>query len=139
MFRGKRIISGIMLVLMLVSLIGCKKTSKAATFTYEENAAGNIVITGLTDKGRADAKVIVPAKIDGKKVDGIGSGVFRDDTTVTDVVISDGISYIAENVFFYRLQQKVTISCQNYCKKHNRNPYTGEIEIYQYLVLFHSI
>ena len=25
MFRGKRIISGIMLVLMLVSLIGCKK------------------------------------------------------------------------------------------------------------------
>ena len=53
-----------------------KKTSKAATFTYEENAAGNIVITGLTDKGRADAKVIVPAKIDGKKVDGIGSGVF---------------------------------------------------------------
>ena len=99
MFRGKRIISGIMLVLMLVSFIGCKKTSKAATFTYEENAAGNIVITGLTDKGRADAKVIVPAKIDGKKVDGIGSGVFRDDTTVTDVVISDGISYIAENVF----------------------------------------
>ena len=89
MFRGKRIISGIMLVLMLVSFIGCKKTSKAATFTYEENAAGNIVITGLTDKGRADAKVIVPAKIDGKKVDGIGSGV----------VISDGISYIAENVF----------------------------------------
>ena len=80
MFRGKRIISGIMLVLMLVSFIGCKKTSKAATFTYEENAAGNIVITGLTDKGRADAKVIVPAKIDGKKVDGIGSGVFRDDT-----------------------------------------------------------
>jgi hypothetical protein len=50
MFRGKRIISGIMLVLMLVSFIGCKKTSKAATFTYEENAAGNIVITGLTDK-----------------------------------------------------------------------------------------
>ena len=41
----------------------------------------------------------MPAKIDGKKVDGIGSGVFRDDTTVTDVVISDGISYIAENVF----------------------------------------
>lgn len=36
MFRGKRIISGIMLVLMLVSFIGCKKTSKAATFTYEE-------------------------------------------------------------------------------------------------------
>ena len=35
------------------------------------------------------------AKIDGKKVDGIGSGVFRDDTTVTDGVISDGISYIA--------------------------------------------
>ncbi len=28
MFRGKRIISGIMLVLMLVSFIGCKKTSK---------------------------------------------------------------------------------------------------------------
>lgn len=107
MFRGKRIISGIMLVLMLVSFIGCKRTSKAATFTYEENAAGNIVITGLTDKGRADAKVIVPAKIDGKKVDGIGSGVFRDDTTVTDVVISDGISYIAENVFLscYNLKQ----------------------------------
>lgn len=99
MFRGKRVISGLMLVLMLVSLTGCQKTSKAATFTYEENDAGNIVITGLTDKGRADAKVIVPAKLDGKQVEGIGSGVFRDDTTVTEVVISDGISYIAENVF----------------------------------------
>ena len=79
MFRGKRIISGIMLVLMLVSFIGCKKTSKAATFTYEENAAGNIVITGLTDKGRADAKVIVPAKIDGKKVDVINPYSKSDD------------------------------------------------------------
>ncbi|MFR2512215.1 MAG: hypothetical protein ACLS9K_09775 [Lachnospira eligens] len=38
-----------MLVLMLVSFIGCKKTSKAATFTYEENAAG-YSLTGLTDK-----------------------------------------------------------------------------------------
>ena len=28
MFRGKRIISGIMLVLMLVSLIGCKRLPK---------------------------------------------------------------------------------------------------------------
>ena len=42
---------------------------------------------------------LVPATIDGKQVEGIGSGVFRDDTTVTEVVISDGISYIAENVF----------------------------------------
>lgn len=63
------------------------------------------------------------------------SGVFF----VTDVSadgndcrFSDNNPFIAENVFFYRLQQKVTISCQNYCKKHNRNPYTGEIEIYQY-------
>ena len=36
MFRGKRIISGIMLVLMLVSFIGCKRTSKAATFREEQ-------------------------------------------------------------------------------------------------------
>ena len=63
MFRGKRIISGIMLVLMLVSFIGCKKTSKAATFTYEENAAGNIVITGLTDKGRADERLLCQLRL----------------------------------------------------------------------------
>lgn len=99
MFKRKRIISGIMFVLMLVCLAGCKKTPKAATFTYEENDEGNIVITGLTDKGRADAKIIVPSSLDGKQVEGIGSGAFREDTTVTEVVISDGISYIAENVF----------------------------------------
>lgn len=99
MIKGRRIITSIMLVLAIVCMSGCKKTPKAATFTYEENDAGNIVITGLTDKGRADAKIIVPATIDGKQVEGIGSGVFRDDTTVTEVVISDGISYIAENVF----------------------------------------
>ena len=99
MMKGKRIITGIMLVLVMVCISGCKKISKAAIFTYEENDAGKLVITGLTDKGRADAKIVVPAQIDGRQVEGIGSGVFRDDTTVTEIVISDGISYIAENAF----------------------------------------
>ena len=67
MFRGKRIISGIMLVLMLVSFIGCKRLQSKKHLHMRRMLAGNIVITGLTDKGRADAKVIVPAKIDGKK------------------------------------------------------------------------
>lgn len=99
MTKGKRVIAWLVLGLAAVCISGCKKTSNAATYTYEENDAGNIVITGLTDKGRADAKLIVPAKLDGKQVEGIGSGAFREDTTVTEVVISDGISYIAENVF----------------------------------------
>ena len=78
MMKGKRIITGIMLVLVMVCISGCKKISKAAIFTYEENDAGKLVITGLTDKGRADAKIVVPAQIDGRQVEGIGSGVFRD-------------------------------------------------------------
>ena len=47
MIKGRRIITSIMLVLAIVCMSGCKKTPKAATFTYEENDAGNIVITGL--------------------------------------------------------------------------------------------
>ena len=51
-------------------------------------------------------RLLCQLRLMARSVDGIGSGVFRDDTTVTDVVISDGISYIAENVFLSRYNLK---------------------------------
>lgn len=99
MFRKKILFAVIISVLLMAGFTGCKKHVKAAVFTYEENDEGCVIITGLTDKGREDVKLTIPEKLDGRTVKGIGSGAFRDDVRVTEVVISDGVEYIAENVF----------------------------------------
>ena len=57
MFRGKRIISGISWCLCWLVLLDVKGLPKQQHFTYEENAAGNIVITGtLLIKGESRCK-----------------------------------------------------------------------------------
>lgn len=50
MMKGKRIITGIMLVLVMVCISGCKKISKAAIFTYEEMMLESWLLQGLQIK-----------------------------------------------------------------------------------------
>ncbi|MDO5403010.1 MAG: leucine-rich repeat domain-containing protein [Eubacteriales bacterium] len=77
----------------------CGKKTQIQVFTYEENADGTLSITGLTQKGSTDSRLDIPSEIDGRKVCGISREAFRDNTCVTEIIISDGITRIAENAF----------------------------------------
>jgi len=98
--KKKRIFLGLLLLLIAVfSLVGCRKHVSVQLFNYEENEDGTVTITGLTDKAKEDLTIKVPEKLDGKTVSAIGTGTFRDHTSVTKVVIAEGITSIGDNAF----------------------------------------
>ena len=80
-----------------------KSIEEIALYKYIENTDGTLTITELTDKGRSEYELTVPAMLDGKKVLAIGDGAFRDDTFIKKVVIEDGIESIGSNAFFIML------------------------------------
>lgn len=84
---------------MPMLLAGCRKQKIIPVFTYEKQEDGNIVITGLTDKGKADSMITVPSVLDGGNVTSIASEAFRDSPYLREVIIEEGIAGIAENVF----------------------------------------
>lgn len=85
---------------MFLLISGCgKKYQEIALYKYIENTDGTLTITELTDKGRSEYELTVPAMLDGKKVLAIGDGAFRDDTFIKKVVIEDGIESIGSNAF----------------------------------------
>lgn len=89
---------------MFLMISGCgKKYQEIALYKYIENTDGTLTITELTDKGRSEYELTVPAMLDGKKVLAIGDGAFRDDTFIKKVVIEDGIESIGSNAFFIML------------------------------------
>ena len=65
--RKKTILTMVLLLatVMLIPLSGCKNKKVIPVFTYEKNEDDTITITGLTDKGRADSKLTIPAQLDG--------------------------------------------------------------------------
>ena len=85
---------------MLIPLSGCKNKKVIPVFTYEKNEDDTITITGLTDKGRADSKLTIPAQLDGSTVTAVAGEAFRDDYNVTEVVFEEGVKSIGDNVFF---------------------------------------
>lgn len=87
------------LLMVSAGVAGCGKKGQIQVFTYEENADGSLSITGLTEKGSRDSSLKVPAQIEGKKVSEIAREAFRDNTYVTELMISDGVTRIAENAF----------------------------------------
>lgn len=54
------------------------------------------VITGYTGKGGA---ITIPGQIEGLTVREINSGVFQNNTTITSVIVSEGVEYIGYNAF----------------------------------------
>lgn len=89
-------------VLFIVKVAGCGRKSKIPSLTYNEDESreGCIYITGLTDKGRSDSMIKIPAELDGKTVVGIAREAFRDCGNLKEVIIEEGITEIAENAFF---------------------------------------
>ncbi len=89
-------------LLFIVKVAGCGSKSKIPSLTYtaDENREDRIYITGLTDKGRSDSVVRIPAELDGKIVEGIAREAFRDCSNLKEVIIEEGITEIAENAFF---------------------------------------
>ena len=72
---------------MSVIMQGCKKKyQEIALYKYTENTDGTLTITELTDKGKSEYELSVPAELDGKKVSAI-------------VDIADGIEYIGSSAF----------------------------------------
>ena len=66
-----------------------------ATPRYTINASG--VITAYSGIG---AELVVPAEIDGVAVTGIGSSVFRENTTLKSVVLPEGVMSIGGYAFY---------------------------------------
>jgi len=76
-----------------------KEGSSVAYFSH--SSPGTVIITKYIGKG---GDVVIPAEIDGKKVTAIGNifqetGAFQDCTTLTSVIIPDGVTEIQDNAF----------------------------------------
>ena len=82
-----------------VLLAGCGKVKNIPVFKYDVNEDNTASITGLTDKGKLDSKITIPAQIDGHDVVAVNREAFRDNNCVTSVEIAQGVRTIAENAF----------------------------------------
>jgi len=78
-----------------------------AEFTTVIQEDGTLEITGYTGSA---SEIVIPARIDGKAVTSIGAKAFKNNDTITDVVISDGINKIGNQAFYdCALLENVTI------------------------------
>jgi hypothetical protein len=66
-------------------------------FAFSVNKDGTLTITEY--KGE-DSTVVIPSKINGKKVTAIGDSLFQNSNTLTSVVIPDGITTIGKLAFW---------------------------------------
>ncbi len=77
------------------------KDAASGDYQFTVNSDNTVTITKYMGKG---GDVEIPAKIDGKKVTAIGNtsketGAFQDCTTLTSVIIPDGVTEIQDNAF----------------------------------------
>ncbi len=76
--------------------VGSKLTpTDASAFIFN-----NGVITGLTIYGKTLTKIIIPETINGVKVTSIGEHAFDSCSSLTSVIISDGVKSIGEYAFY---------------------------------------
>ncbi len=88
-------------VLIAMKAAGCGKNAYVPSFTYAdvEEKEDEVYITGLTEKGKFDDNIVIPATIEGKKVVSIGREAFRDAKNLKSVTMEEGITHISENAF----------------------------------------
>jgi hypothetical protein len=77
------------------------KDLTAEDYQFEVNSDNTVTITKYIGKG---GDIVIPAEIDGKDVTAIGNtfgetGAFQDCSTLTSVIIPDGITEIQDNAF----------------------------------------
>ncbi|MDE7312614.1 MAG: leucine-rich repeat protein [Eubacterium sp.] len=91
------------LVELLINVGGIERKAEAAVinsgnFSYEGLSDGTVKIVRYTG-GDCDT-LVIPSEIDGKKVSEIGGDVFYENySTIDQVIISDGVSSIANGAF----------------------------------------
>ena len=77
---------------------GQSEQVKNEYFTYSKDQQG-IEITGLTEKGKSQFELEVPAQIDDIPVIAISQGAFSANTVVTRITLNHGLAYIADGAF----------------------------------------
>jgi hypothetical protein len=82
-----------------MAFYGCGKQKDIPLFTYSTNDDSTITITGLTDKGKSESKLVVPSQLNGANVTAIGDGAFRDASGICEIEIEEGIVSIGANAF----------------------------------------
>ena len=65
-------------------------------YTFVQNDDGTISITGYTG---SDTSLTIPSTIYGKTVKSIDANSFKNNTQITNIEVSNGISYIGESAF----------------------------------------
>ena len=97
-------------ILCLSALYGCstilRQENPVSEFTYVQDENGNIIITDYTG---TKANVIIPEKINGRKVIAVGEYAFSEDQQITYVDIPNTVTVIGEYAFAYCNELKKVI------------------------------
>ena len=72
-------------------------TDQYGTWIYQEEEDGTITIIGCEN---TEKNIVVPARINGKPVRKLGARAFKNNDTITAVVIPYGVETIEAQVFF---------------------------------------
>ena len=92
-------------LLLAVNIAGWVFAQRTAGVRYEPNPVSDFKFTSssssitITGYQGTDNRVVIPTEIGGKAVTAIGANAFRDNTTITEFVIFDGITTIGNNAF----------------------------------------
>lgn len=90
----------VLLMLCTVLLSACSSSGPKATsaefFTWIVNVNGNAVVTGYTGN---EQRVIIPAKLGGKKVVAIGDSAFSKNKVMVEVIVPNGVTTIGDSAF----------------------------------------
>lgn len=71
-------------------------TDKYGTWTYQIEEDGSVTILGCKN---AKKNLVIPSELGGKPVKKLGDGLFKDNDTITAVIIPAGVEQIGANVF----------------------------------------
>ena len=93
-------------------------------FDYEINNDGSISITGLNVERRKLTELVIPEKIDGKKVTKIGHHAFCQCTSIESVIIPDSVVTI-EHYAFYDCRSLKEIIIPNSVKTIGHHAFSG--------------
>lgn len=94
-------------------------------FTVNETGE---TITGLTNEGKTQTKIVVPYKINDVHIIKIGDSVFKNMTSLTDVILPETITDIGDDAF-YNCTQLLNITMPQYLTRIGAKAFYGDSKI----------